>query len=304
MPSMKANSPLAYAEAVLVTFLWSSSYVLIKLGLQEIPPFLFAAVRYTIVFTVLGTIYVTIERTAKGGRDNTAKKSGKISLLVAGICGYTLAQGLQFVGLFYLPAVTTSFLLNFTPIFVLMLGILFLREKASKLQAVGLVAAILGAYAFFSEKLSGGGQEFGVLVVIVSGLAWAIYLVIIRRIQRVDSFGSLKLTTITMGIGTTGLVLLGAIFDGPKPISLNALMIILWLSVVNTALAFLLWNRALRFIHAYELSVLQNTMMVQIAVLAWIFLGERLTYEMVFGIGLVIVGVLLVQIPALRRARE
>ena len=114
----------------------------------------------------------------------------------------------------------------------------------------------------------GAGQQIGILVVIVSGLSWAIYLIIVRKIQRVDSFGSLKLTTLTMGIGTAGLVLLAAVFDGPWPISLNGLLIILWLSVVNTALAFLLWNHVLRSIHAYELSVIQNSMLVQVAVLA------------------------------------
>jgi drug/metabolite transporter (DMT)-like permease len=300
----KSNPLLAYAEALLVTFLWSSSYVLIKIGLLEIPPFLFAAVRYTFAFAILGMLYLSLGSTGKTDPRIKTYTNGKLLLLAAGICGYTLAQGLQFVGLFYLPAVTTSFLLNFTPVFVLVLGILFLGERASKLQLLGLALALVGAYAFFSEKLAGAGQQFGVAVVIVSGFSWAIYLVIIRRIQRVDSFGSLRLTTVTMGIGTAGLVLLAAIFDGPRPISFDGLMIILWLSVVNTALAFLLWNHALRSIHACELSVIQNSMMVQIALLAWIFLDELLTYVMVVGIVLVIVGILMVQIPITKRVKH
>jgi drug/metabolite transporter (DMT)-like permease len=297
----KSSALVAYAEALLVTFLWSSSYVLIKIGLLEIPPFLFAAVRYTFAFAVLGTLYLSFGGTARSSQRITTDKNGKILLLTAGVCGYTLAQGLQFVGLFYLPAVTTSFLLNFTPVFVLVLGIVFLGERASKLQLVGLAVALLGAYAFFSERLAGAGQQLGVWVVIVSGFSWAVYLIIIRRIQRVDSFGSLRLTTVTMGIGTAGLVLLAAVIDGLKPISVNGFVIILWLSVVNTALAFLLWNHALRFIHAYELSVIQNSMLVQIALLAWIFLDEFLTYAMVLGVVLVIIGVILVQVPLINR---
>lgn len=129
-------------------------------------------------------------------------------------------------------------------------------------------------------------------------------MVIVRRIQRVDTFGSFKLTTVTMGIGTAGLVILAGIFERPSPISLTALTIILWLSVVNTALAFLLWNRALRTVHVYELSVIQNSMLVQIAVLAWIFLAELLTYVMIFGVILVIMGMVLVQIPAIKKNQE
>jgi drug/metabolite transporter (DMT)-like permease len=268
--------------------------------LLEIPLFLFAAERYTLAFVVLGMLYVARVGTEKSGRKSTTVANGKVLLVAAGICGYTLAQGLQFVGLFYLPAVTSTFVLNFTPVFVLVLGVLLLREKVSRLQLVGLPVALLGAYAFFSERLAGAGQQIGILAVIVSSLSWAIYMIIVRKIQRVDSFGSLKLTTLTMGIGTAGLVLLAAVFDGLRPISLNGLLIILWLGVVNTALAFLLWNHVLRSIHAYELSVIQNSMLVQVAVLAWIFLDERVTYVMTLGILLVIVGVVLVQLPGIK----
>ena len=304
MVIMRSNLLLAYSEAFLVTFLWSSSFVLLKFGLLEVPPFLFAAVRYAIAFGILEVILLTVGETRGTTRKNDLAADGKVSLIIAGICGYTLAQGLQVVGLFYLPAVTTSFLLNFTPIFVLLLGILFLGEKASKIQLMGLIVAAIGSYTFFSEKISVGTQQFGIIVVVISGLAWAVYMVIVRRIQRVNTLGSFKLTTVTMGIGTAGLVILAAIFEGPRAISLNALAIILWLSVVNTTLAFLLWNRALRTIHAYELSVIQNSMLVQIAVLAWLFLGELLTYAMIFGVILVIVGVVLVQIPAINRVKR
>ena len=40
-------------QALLVTFLWSSSFVIIKIGLEEIPPLVFAGARYFIAFLVL-----------------------------------------------------------------------------------------------------------------------------------------------------------------------------------------------------------------------------------------------------------
>jgi len=287
-----------YGEPLLVTFLWSTSFVLIKLGLSEVSPFLFAAVRYSLAFAVLGLFDLGLA--SRGGKEAALGRTNMVLLVIAGICGYTLAQGFQFLGLFYLPAVTTSFLLNFTPIFVLILGILALHEKASGLQLLGLAVALAGAFAFFSERLSWKGEQLGVLIVIIGGIAWATYMVIMRRIQRVNKLSSLRLTLVTMGIGTAGLVTLAIVFEGLKPISLNAVIIILWLSTVNTALAFLLWNHALKFIRPYELSVIQNSMLVQIAILAWLFLGENLTLVMVMGVILVITGVLLVQIPTVK----
>jgi drug/metabolite transporter (DMT)-like permease len=299
---MTADRPsllLLYGEPLLVTFLWSTSYVLIKVGLSEVSPFLFAAVRYALAFAVLGLVDIGLAR--KSEQKTAHGHTMMVLLAIAGICGYTLAQGFQFLGLFYLPAVTTSFLFNFTPIFVLILGLLVLHEKASWLQLVGLAVALAGAFAFFSERLSWKGEQLGVLIVIIGGIAWAIYMVIMRKIQRVSNFGSLRLTLVTMGIGTVGLLAIAIVSEGFKPISLNALVIILWLSVVNTAMAFLMWNHALKFTRPYELSVIQNSMLVQIAILAWLFLGESLTLVMVAGVVFVITGILLVQIPAIKR---
>jgi len=73
-------------------------------------------------------------------------------------------------------------------------------------------------------------------------------------------------------------------------------IIVLWLSVVNTALAFALWNHAFKILKAFELSVLQNTMLIQISILSWIFLNEKLTPMRILGMAVVLVGVLMVQL--------
>ena len=66
--------------------------------------------------------------------------------------------------------------------------------------------------------------------------------------------------------------------------------------MVNTALAFFMWNRALGILEAFEISVLQNTMLIQIAVLAWVFLGERFALAKVPAMALVFLGALIVQL--------
>ncbi len=72
--------------------------------------------------------------------------------------------------------------------------------------------------------------------------------------------------------------------------------IIFWLSIVNTALAFTLWNYALKTLRAYEQSILQNTMLIQITLLAYIFLRETLTFQKLLRIIMVFTGVLIVQL--------
>ena len=71
--------------------------------------------------------------------------------------------------------------------------------------------------------------------------------------------------------------------------------IIIWLAVVNTAFAFTLWNRTLQILSALESSLINNTMLIQIAILAWVFLGETLAAPKILGLALASTGVWLAQ---------
>jgi len=284
---------LPYAAAFLVTVLWSSSYVLIKWELSEIPPLYFATLRYALAFLVLLGVDAAASRRDPRGQPSWKKPT--LLLIAIGISGYTVAQGLQFVGLYYLPAVTTSLLLNFTPFFVLVIGWALIGESASLAQLAGLILAVIGAYLFFSEGMTWGGNWLGVAIVVVSGVGWAFYVVLVRVVHRSGAIGPLRLTTVTMGVGVAGMAVLTAATGEYAPLTSAGVATIVWLATVNTALAFFLWNWVLKSIPAYELSVLQDLMLVEIALLSVVFLQETLTFVMVGGMGLVLVGVLVVQ---------
>ena len=79
----------ALIEALPVTFLWSTSYILIKIGLRELNPIAFAAYRYTLASIVLITFTLT---RYKSSRNLEIKQL--LIFLVLGITGYFIAQGL------------------------------------------------------------------------------------------------------------------------------------------------------------------------------------------------------------------
>jgi drug/metabolite transporter (DMT)-like permease len=293
----KGRSATPYAAAILVTILWSSSYVLIKWGLANIPPLYFATLRYSLAFLIL-LAADALASPRKRGRVEWGRRKTAL-LVVAGVGGYTVAQGLQYVGLYYLPAVTTSFLLNFNPFFVLVLGVGVLGERVSLPQLGGLGLALVGAFAFFSERVAWGGQLYGVVVVVASGIGWAAYVVTIRMLQRSDSLGSLRLTTVTMGIGVAGMVVMTILSGQYATLTTGGVLTVAWLASTNTAFAFFLWNWSLRSIPPYELTVLQDLMLIEIALFAFALLGETITPIMIAGMGLVLAGVLIVQVRTL-----
>jgi drug/metabolite transporter (DMT)-like permease len=222
------------------------------------------------------------------------------TLFFLGISGYAVAQGLQYVGLAYLPAVTVTFLLNFTPVIVLFFGLVFLHETPTLLQLGGLLLALFGAYLFLSAPLS-GVEVFGMLMTLLSGIGWAAYMVASRRLLQRDRLTPLNLTASSMLFGAMALLLASVLTEGFVSISLHEVAIILWLSLVNTAFAFVLWNHALRRMKAFELAILQNTMLIQIGILAWTFLGEELSTLKITAMGIVFVGIIIVQIGKVKR---
>ncbi|NIS44506.1 MAG: DMT family transporter [candidate division Zixibacteria bacterium] len=103
-----------------------------------------------------------------------------------------------------------------------------------------------------------------------------------------------------MGVGAVLLLGSGLVIEDLTPISLNGWLVIAWLAVVNTAFAFTLWNVTLQELTAVESNIINNTMLIQIAILAWIFLGERLDAIGIFGLALAAVGVLIVNLKPRR----
>ncbi len=99
-----------------------------------------------------------------------------------------------------------------------------------------------------------------------------------------------------MGIGGVLLLISGATIQGFGQLDLLQWLIMAWLAIVNTAIAFTLWNKSLQILTAVEFSIINSTMLPQIAILAWIFLQESLNLVQISGLGLVTIGIIIVQV--------
>ena len=288
----------AVLQALLVTFLWSTSWVLIKIGLQDIPALPFAGLRYMLAFLFLLPFALRSGQLAALRR---LPAGMWLRLLLLGLLFYTATQGAQFLSLVYLPAMTTSLLLSFTTILVALLGIALLRERPTAMQWGGTGLYLAGVLAYFYPLSLPPGEAVGLVVAGAGVVANALSSILGRQVNRSGELEPMAVTVVTMGIGALPLLVGGIAVQGLPPLTLTHWAIILWLAVVNTALAFTLWNRTLRTLSAMESSIINNTMLFQIAVLAWLFLGEPLGWRQVVGMVLAGGGTLLVQLRRQQR---
>jgi drug/metabolite transporter (DMT)-like permease len=217
-------------------------------------------------------------------------------LALLGVLFYTLTQGAQFVGLALLPAATLTLLLNFSIIAVALFSGLINKESPSAAQWAGIFLSVAGAVVYFLPLALPEGQALGLIIGLICLLANAAASLVGRRINRAGRLSPLLITTVSMGIGGMLLLAIGIATQGIGRLGLGQWAIIAWLAVVNTAVAFTLWNHTLRTLTAVESSVINNLMLPQIAILAWVFLGEALTPRQILGIALVGVGTLVVQL--------
>ncbi len=293
----------AMATALFVTFLWSTSWVLIRWGLDDesLEPVMFAALRYGLAALVLFGVIVS-----RGPlRQNLAcmKSSDLRGIAVLGIVFYALTQGAQFVAIDNQPAATTSLVLSWTPLLVALLAGRSLSEPPSGLQLGGSMLVGAGAWAYFSGDL--GATTAGMVAALVGLMANVVAALLGRGVNRETRTLPIVVTALSMVVGAGVLAAVGLATEGLPVLSGRSALIIGWLAVVNTAVAFTLWNRTLGTLRALESSAINNTMLTQIAVLGWLFLDETIGFREGLGIVLATTGVVLAQrtTRAKKRAR-
>jgi len=280
---------LAIAEGLVTMLIWSSTFILVKKGLAYVGPLTLAGFRYFSAFLLL--LPLLIHR-----RPVLRSWSGTLWLRLAliGLAAYTLGNGALFWGLKYVPATTGSFLLSLVPLLVLFMGALWLREIPTRWQVIGLGVSLAGALLFFSPGF-GEGESRGTLIILAGLFGFAAFTILGRGMARDREVDTLALTAVPLAIGGATSLILAVMVEGWPKLPGPVWPIILFLALVNTAVAYMLYNHAMQQLPALEANMLLNLAPLGTALLAWLILGETINTEEVAGILIVILGVGLVQ---------
>lgn len=280
----------------MVCIIWASGFVVVKIALSFVKPLTLSGVRYFGGFLLLLPLMAL-----RGELKRDPAPGHWWHLLVIGLCAYTIGNGTLFWGLQFLSATTGSFLLTLIPIPVLFLGILRLKEIPSRWQFVGLLVALAGGALFFSPGLH-ADELLAVGVVGVGLLAFGVFGVVGREVARSGQVKALTLTAIPLGLGGgIGLLVAGVIEGLPNSgwplgeLGITGWVSILWLVVINTALAYWLYNHALQSLTALEMNVLLNLSPLVTAIVAAMLLHEQVSPVQLMGMVVLILGVSTVQ---------
>jgi drug/metabolite transporter (DMT)-like permease len=307
-PHTERERLVAAAETLLVTFLWATSWVLIKIGLEDLDlrPVSFAGLRYALAALILAPLGWRAIRAVhrRGDHGLDPRLVGRVAVL--GLFLYAIAQGAQFWALGVLPAATVSLVLSTIPIWVGALAWARREEAPSRWQVLGIGVLVAGVALYFGGVDLGTSGLIGLAAAALCAVSSTIGQHLSRDLNRdvqARLGGPIGLTALSMAIGSVLLLAVGVWLEGFPRLDLTGWLIVGWLAAVNTAFAFTLYNRTLRVLTAVESSVIVNLLLVMVAAMAWIFLGETLDLRQIAGLALATAGVLIVQVVPRLRAR-
>lgn len=277
----------AFTEALIVVLLWSSSPLFVKIALEDLAPYEISGLRYFGAFLLLVPILILRSRRAL----RRIEWRTWLGLGIMGILAYTLGNTALFWSLETLSATDLAFLLNVIPLMTLLLGAIFLGETPRPFQWLGFGLTIIGGFIFFGlEPFT--TDTSAILLALLGGLALSIFGVMGRGYARVGKVDTVTLSAIPFAVGGGLLLLIFPIsFEG---IGRSTLIAMLWLTIINSAIAFLLWNHARKRLLAFESSIIGNLMPIGTALFAPFIIGETVSPNAWVGMLIALFGVILV----------
>lgn len=291
------KSTAAWLTICLITVAWASSLILAKITFMEgLTPIIFVALRYTIACPFLiVAVYMSRRRSMMRG---DIRNNWRI-ILLAGLTGPFLSQVLQYIGLSMTTAGETILLLNMSPVFAVLMAAPVLKEKITSEKIGGLLLAAIGAGLIVLggtplDDAFGPLRLLGNTIVIVSTFLFAVNGIAGK--MAIKSVDAVSLTLYSTLFAVPFIWLSAAFTEDITVIlrlSASVWAIILWVGVVNTALAFVLYYNAMNHIEASRVQIALNLITVWGVLMAFLVLGEPLFALQLVGGAMTIIGVII-----------
>lgn len=245
----------------------------------------------------------------RGGiRERTV--TGRRFWLVAalGVLLYTAVPALQFLGLDQTEAVTFNFVFQAgIPLVLALTAGTILRERTSWWEWVGVAAVAAGVWVFFPASPLGntatgelltfgndGSDSRGVILAIAAAIFIGGSNLIQRRILRGNGTSALEVTTLSMGIGAALLTVIALTTEELPSLDGQLVLLLLVLGVINTAIAFFIWHRAMETLRALHAGVIASTQLVFVPLMATFYLSEEFGLRRGLGSAIVLIGIITV----------
>ncbi|MBD8145942.1 EamA family transporter [Pantoea agglomerans] len=277
--------------ALCVVVAWGVNFVVIKLGLQGMPPFLLAGLRFTLV--AFPAIFFV--------------RRPPIPLRWLVVYGMTISFG-QFAFLFLaiklgMPAGLASLVLQAQAFFTLLLGVLLLAEKLRWNHIVGIIIATLGMFLLATAGMEGqtsaGITLTTMMLTLSASLSWGLGNITNKIIMRNRSVPIMSLVVWSALVSIVPFFACSLLFDGQAAIvnsllhiGLQTVLALFYLAFVATIVGYAIWGNLLSRYETWRVAPLSLLVPVVGIITAALVLDEHLSGQQMLGAVVIILGLL------------
>jgi O-acetylserine/cysteine efflux transporter len=277
--------------ALCVVVAWGVNFVVIKLGLQGMPPFLLAGLRFTLV--AFPAIFFV--------------RRPPIPLRWLVVYGMTISFG-QFAFLFLaiklgMPAGLASLVLQAQAFFTLLLGALLLAERLRWNHIVGIIIATLGMFLLATAGMEGqtsaGITLTTMMLTLSAALSWGLGNITNKIIMRNRSVPIMSLVVWSALVPIVPFFACSLLFDGQAAIvysllhiGLQTVLALFYLAFVSTIVGYAIWGNLLSRYETWRVAPLSLLVPVVGIITAALVLDEHLSGQQMLGAVVIILGLL------------
>ncbi len=259
--------------------IWGGMYVVSKVVLETVPPFVLITSRL-----LLGAGTLAILTSLRGWQRLTS--ASFLQIFLVGSIGYGISLGFQFVGTKLSTASNGALVTSATPGFVFPLAAIILKERITFRKMVALLLSLIGVLAVINPQRASINPDLfvGNLYLVGAAITWALYSVLVRKLT--FSVDTLTFSTVAFLGGLPICLTLGVRELSTQSfgsMTWEILLGILFLGVISTALAMVLWNTSFALLEASQAGLTFFAQPIVGSALSALFLKETLSPLFLLG---------------------
>jgi drug/metabolite transporter (DMT)-like permease len=283
-------------EVAVFCLIWSSAFSISKVALLDCPPLLLLTARFLLAAAVLlGGAFITGARWRLDRRDLMA-------LALVGVANNALYLGFNYLGMGSVSSGLTALISSMNPVLMAVLAAFFLGEPMTWRKAGGLVLGVLGIALIVRSRVGSGAESATGVALVVAGLMSLVAGAILFK--RLAPKGGLWIANgiqnLAGALALAPVALTTESIGGISP-SWRLLAALLYLAMVGSVVAYLLWLHLLTVLGATAASAYHFLMPPLGLLFGWLVLGEHMAPHELVGIVPVALGIYLVTHPAAAR---
>lgn len=280
----KTKASLGIAFIVIV---WGVTWPIYKMALQYTPPLLFAGMRSFVGGILLSLVLLPQWRQIQW------KKTWPI-FLISALFNIMIANGVQTVGLQFLPSGLFSVIVYLQPVFVVLIAWIWLKEPLSTFKVMGMLIGFLGVAIVSLHGMSGKISVLGIILALITGLGWAIGVVYVKKYSTLvhglwlvafqNILGGFFLSGVGMYVENVSEI----VWNGPYIFSL------LYGSILAVIAATAVYFKLMSSGESSKVSSFTFLVPLIAVVIGTVFLGEPFTMSLLVGMILILLSIYLI----------